>query len=1246
LKEKLKYCCLFLFVLVICLFLLTRPKSVVASPASQDTCQAAPATHFLYLPWDTNSGGDWHNKMTSVFDHDSPNYACSTGQCNRSMKIDVWTGEEARPKVATGGDGYGYCFGANNSYGKCQTPAGTKVQGVGSILGYVAVTDEYSQLFYDGHDGYDWALAGGSSEKILAAASGRVVYAQKNPWLGWTIKIDHLNGYSTSYSHLKSGSFQVQMGSCVIAGQHLAYQGNSTGNYDVDPKMGIHLHFKTFLFGDVSNPNDRSVTDPMGWCADCSNAPPDPLIQFNGLSSSNLWDSGVPHSVGRAPTRNSLAITWGSLDTTYMGGDGTLVDFGGSPTPVPTVTPGGPTVTPTAPPTGNGTWTVKAFSSINECNDSPNCNPTSVFYQTTVSGTNFNLNFSDGKAFGNGGDQWGTFFKQTVNLSPGTYYIHADHDDGVKVWVNGSSKMDVLNSSENNTTCPGIYLSGQTSLSILWKNTGGQAHLNFSIDQNGAPCQPQQKWHVWYYHDPNLCSGPNCSLSQVYCETDIAGTWFHIDPYQGGTACGDSDQTWGSVWKQTINFPEGDYVFYSDHDDGVKIFLGDSNIMDVWSSESGNKACPARHLSGDVPVTIIHNNTGGDARINIWWDTNSSNCEQVAYNVWVWKDAGDMTHVTVNNGDINKVNLYLARSGQPMEVTRTRWFAVGNGIEALIPADVDSFLVDQGFVPTIDSSNADEWYTDAGDPHWVVRKKLSVWSDEQGQVRLTYKGDHTRPQIRYYVSGNNQELYVSDLWYELSDGSGIEAIIPDTYEAMKVDRWIKPVVETYATSMWFENNYWLTKKIVSVIILPSDQTKITYYWGSPLPVSLGRYGQELEIRTDLWQSEEVDGHTNYFMILPADVVAFQIEGGPKPQIDNWASWYWGNYSGGRWVSEKTVWIYKNAGNDTQVYYANPNVDPADVPVIYYLYNDSAEHQTTAWWTKSGDGLMLTIPRNVDSFVLTRGPAPLITDQATPEWRVISVDGRWINRKPIRVWLDSWGKTYVTYWHETVKPNLHYVLNGTEVTTTSLWVTAGDGLQARIPDGATHFLVEVNNQPYIETSAANVWKFSALPGLWLEQLNVPTPTPVVTATPTITATFTPTATPTVAKTVITVKARATTADTKMRLSIGTRYVKTIIVGTVSKTYSFTVPFTVTTTDRIRISLVNGSRVVTAPTRKLQIVSITFNGVTRYTKTLVKMNIFSVGAKKGVNACQSLSTPLQLIGTQATNWLFCTGYFEFR
>lgn len=100
---------------------------------------------------------------------------------------------------------------------------------------------------YDGHDGTDYSLY---KEPVLAAAPGKVVarwYRGAN--YGYTIRIDHGNGYETWYSHLMS--YSVDLDDQVVAGQQIGISGNSGVN------QPYHLHFEVRHNGDV--------TDPFGW---------------------------------------------------------------------------------------------------------------------------------------------------------------------------------------------------------------------------------------------------------------------------------------------------------------------------------------------------------------------------------------------------------------------------------------------------------------------------------------------------------------------------------------------------------------------------------------------------------------------------------------------------------------------------------------------------------------------------------------------------------------------------------------------------------------------------------------------------------------------------------------------------------------------------------------------------------------------------------------------------------------------
>ena len=95
------------------------------------------------------------------------------------------------------------------------------------------------------HEGLDIASPEGSI--VVSAGDGVVTYAGWYSGYGYYIEIDHGDGLTTAYGHLKT--IGVSTGEKVSRGQHIAYSGN-TGR-----STGAHLHFEVRVSG-------RSV-DPM-----------------------------------------------------------------------------------------------------------------------------------------------------------------------------------------------------------------------------------------------------------------------------------------------------------------------------------------------------------------------------------------------------------------------------------------------------------------------------------------------------------------------------------------------------------------------------------------------------------------------------------------------------------------------------------------------------------------------------------------------------------------------------------------------------------------------------------------------------------------------------------------------------------------------------------------------------------------------------------------------------------------------
>jgi len=116
------------------------------------------------------------------------------------------------------------------------------------VGGWVWPTDWHSVTQYYGwkHTGVD--LDGDYSTYSYAARDGAVIYSGWRNGYGFTVEVDHGDGYVTRYAH--HSKLFVSVGDVVTAGQALAQTG-STGR-----STGTHLHFEVIRNGKFQNPLD------------------------------------------------------------------------------------------------------------------------------------------------------------------------------------------------------------------------------------------------------------------------------------------------------------------------------------------------------------------------------------------------------------------------------------------------------------------------------------------------------------------------------------------------------------------------------------------------------------------------------------------------------------------------------------------------------------------------------------------------------------------------------------------------------------------------------------------------------------------------------------------------------------------------------------------------------------------------------------------------------------------------------
>jgi len=417
-----------------------------------------------------------------------------------------------------------------------------------------------------------------------------------------------------------------------------------------------------------------------------------------------------------------------------------------------------------------------------------------------------------------------------------------------------------------------------------------------------TPVVADSGWNVKYYSDPAICSNPGCVPGQIYFETTVPGDIFHMN-YPDGKVNGLGNDRWGSIWRQTINFSEGNYVFYASHDDGVMIFLNNTNIMDVGVSENNNLACPARHLNGNVDVTVIHKNTGGPANINVWWTKNESDVclEPVTdkfLNVYTGEDGSSWV---VYENYTERPVVHYWKYGQET-VTQAYWQVDGTNLWMYIPDEADSFLaVDSSgrfLIPLIHNGAESSWYIENG---WLKRKSVFVTDMGNGLAKVTYTHG-SRLQVSINYQGGTAET--NDTLWQTDNDIDFYFITPANAITFELHGGSRPIIDANADWSWANEPDSRIVAICYIFVQKNNLGKdeiIYATYANPTQVKIYYYlkGDNTEHSTLFTQ----DSDFYLYFQIPENLISFKVDKGPVPAITPEVSARWEN-GADRWVVRK------------------------------------------------------------------------------------------------------------------------------------------------------------------------------------------------------------------------------------------------------------------------------------------------------------------------------------------------------
>lgn len=216
------------------------------------------------------------------------------------------------------------------------------------------------------------------------------------------------------------------------------------------------------------------------------------------------------------------------------------------------------------------------------------------------------INFNWGTGSPGGGvpaDNFSVNWTNFIYFTEGNYNFHVTVDDGVRVWVDDQLIIDQWKDQPATTYHASKYLgTGYHSLRVAYYEHGGQALCQFWWD--GGP-GPITEWQGEYYNNTSLSGTPI-----VRNDAAISFDW------GAGAPMGGINADYFSVrWTRNVYFPtSGTYTFYATVDDGVRVWVGGSLIIDKWYPQSRTTHSGSIYLAaGTYPVKVEYFEQAGVA---------------------------------------------------------------------------------------------------------------------------------------------------------------------------------------------------------------------------------------------------------------------------------------------------------------------------------------------------------------------------------------------------------------------------------------------------------------------------------------------------------------------------------------------------------------------------------------------------------------------------------------------------------
>ena len=210
-------------------------------------------------------------------------------------------------------------------------------------------------------------------------------------------------------------------------------------------------------------------------------------------------------------------------------------------------------------------------------------------------------------------DQFSARWTTYAYFAAGDYTFFVTTDDGARLWIDDALTIDQWRDQAESTFSAVKYLSaGYHSLRLEYYESTGQARIKLWWQLGTTPTTTD--WWAEYYNNTTLSGTPAVTRND---------TTLNFDWGYGSPATGINADYFSARWTKNVAFASAaTYLFSATVDDGVRVWVDGSIVIDKWYEQSRTTHTGSIYLAaGTHQIKVEYFEATGTAVCGVGWST-------------------------------------------------------------------------------------------------------------------------------------------------------------------------------------------------------------------------------------------------------------------------------------------------------------------------------------------------------------------------------------------------------------------------------------------------------------------------------------------------------------------------------------------------------------------------------------------------------------------------------------------------